>query len=155
MIYTQEEIKNKFEKLVLSSPIYEKHVTIKAFMANVPTRVMTKVERGDETVNIAEPGDFIVINPDGERYVVKADMFEKKHEPIDNYPPTVVQRYKSKGKIHAFDYEGPEFEYEAPWGSKAKCWDGGKIVTPYPTSEKVELYCIAPKEFKNTYRKLK
>jgi hypothetical protein len=60
--------------------LYRKAGEVQAQRATEATPVETVLADGtEETRNVAEPGDYIVTGPGGERYVVKPETFEARY----------------------------------------------------------------------------
>lgn len=149
---SQEEMKEKFWTQIQNGKVYKKVGAINAFQLQTPTVITTKVKQGTETSQRYETGDYCVINPDGEKYGMSQENFKKRYIQVGNQHPSVLQEYTPMGKVKGFLYTGDTFHYKAPWGSDAKCWKGGMVVTPYPLTESCEIYSISGEEFENTYQ---
>lgn len=148
----------EYTQKFLHSPIYKKFAEITAIQVTENTKVDTIVNGKNETTNNAEPGDYIVRNPDGEEYVVKKEKFDSKYEftgqtiMINKIEKKV---YTPKGKIRAFKNDtNEEVELTAPWGEQmygdescyfvAVCDDSGDIGE--------DRYLIENRAFNNTYK---
>ncbi len=154
-----EEMTVKF----LRASMYAKSAWITAVKVESETQVDTILKSGKvETTNKAEVGDYIVRNPDGERYVVKPENFKyekagsvKKF--IDNGVEVYEDVYIPKGRIKAFrnDTED-EVEVVAPWGETQygdiDCWFAAVCDNNGEIQE--DRYIIGGNEFLNTYEKI-
>src|SRR3989344_3211430 len=73
------------EALNYERKVYRKTGQITARVADKAEVVTTVLNKGGkdqtETVNTAQPGDYIVKNPGGEEYVVVAKKFPQLYEP--------------------------------------------------------------------------
>lgn len=152
VILSQQEMKEKFWAQIQNGKVYKKVGMIKAFQLQTPTVITTTVKQGVETSKQYNIGDYVVTNPDGERYGMPQENFKKRYIQVNNYHPSVLQEYTPMGKVKGFLYVGDTFNYKAPWGSDAKCWKDGMVVTPYPLTESCEIYSIGGEEFGNTYQ---
>lgn len=96
-----------------NAPVYEKHVLVRARRAKDGERIDTKLDDGtEETSNTAHESDWVVMNPQGEEYVVPADEFDAK------YTETGAEGvYQARGLCRALPnpYHIP-IEIEASWG---------------------------------------
>jgi len=118
------------------------NVTFKVAMEE--QNIITITSDGKETRNVAHPGDYIITNPGGEQYVVKPTKFPSRYEIVEENLATC------KGSCWGIEYEGDQFEFEAPWGEAMVCKNGDMLVSP--DAELTEVYRIARKEFEETYK---
>ena len=123
---------------------YNKFGNVTFLVAETPHEVVTITADGKETTNTAEVGDYVVINPTGERYVVKPAKFHSRYEVIEENLATCT------GSCWGIKWEGDQFEFEATWGEAMVCKDGDMLVSPNP--ELTEVYRIARAEFEATYK---
>lgn len=141
--------------------IYQKKINILAKEAQGGERVETITGDGLETVNKAEPGDFIVQNQTeaGEQYVVSRNEFFKKYKRISSVARKGFSEYRSLGKIVAFELTDEklkmlglprEFKFKTDWGEDMVVKAGDFMGGPTDFSE---VYRLARKEFFETYSK--
>lgn len=123
---------------------YNKFGNVTFLVAETEQEVVTITADGKETTNIAKVGDYIVINPTGERYVIKPAKFHARYEVIEE------NLAACKGSCWGIEYEGEQLEFEAPWGETMVCKNGDMLVSPNP--ELTEVYRIACAEFEATYK---
>lgn len=116
---------------------------------------------GEETRNIAEPGDMLVttLNADGSpardtdghvnTYVIGAARFEALYRgPGESAPePTYGALYEARGEIEAFAAPGG-FEIMAPWGEMERAASG------YIVLNGEDVYGVAGEIFEQTYAKI-
>lgn len=141
--------------------LYRKKSLIRAKKATPEMEVTTKTSDGDETKNFAKEGDWLVENQtsSNERYLVKAETFEKKYKMIQS-----LDRgwgvFESTGKTQALEFTeedlkkfncSEKLEFEAPWQQSMLVRPGDFLVIP---DEKNEIYRVAKKEFNETYKKV-
>jgi hypothetical protein len=101
---------------------------VAATMATEPTTVIT-YRNGKETENVAQPGDFIVINllpqnlkpltnqqgqPD--QYVIKADRFAAMYDSFDGKHTEYGAVFKARSVVKAV-YFPKGFDLVPPWGA--------------------------------------
>ena len=146
-------------KSFAKSDIYKKTSEITAIQVTKRQQIDTVLKSGLlETNNVAEVGDYIVTNPDGEQYIVKKENFTKKYTETEksrlvNGKKQIV--FTPKGKIRAFQNNtGKKVKIIAPWGEEqygeencyfaAPCDESGNIGT--------DRYIIGKEEFDNTYK---
>lgn len=95
-----------------------------------------------ETMNKAQPGDYIVQNPTGEEYVTAKGEFEERYrqteqqnvyEPIS--PPVRVVELNEN------------VCFEAPWGDEMRIKAGGVLIL----RDSGEIYGVQRDEFQKTY----
>ena len=103
--------------------------------------VITTIGDHEETRNIASVGDAIVTGDQGERYVIKADKFEKLYE-VDKKDPEL---YSSKGVVQGVVLE-EDIEFEAPWGETMRMHAGDTMV-----KNGEDIYGIEKQAFESTY----
>ncbi len=121
----------------------QKTATISARPATAGEEISTIMKDGHvETKNIAKAGDFVVTNPDGERYIVAGDKFLKKYLPTDN--PTTYK--PNAGPVQAMPLT-EDVKFKAPWGEEIAIKKGGVLVKYGPG----DIAGIQPEEFRGTY----
>ena len=123
---------------------YNKFGTVQYIIADAEQEVVTITSSGEETRNTAQIGDYIVTNPDGEKYVIKPTKFESRYKKVDDTTAECT------GSCWAAKWEGEYFEFTASWGQAMPCFDGDMLASPDP--EFSEVYRIGRKEFENTYK---
>ena len=159
MILDQEKAKQLFYPLIKAhGKIYKKHLKIQAKQADKEKEIITITSDGIETKNVANAGDYIVINDTTthERYVIKEEVFEKKYEFLKDAEDD-WKIYSPKGKIEALelidDYEAIQalpyrFHIIAAWGRSQYVNKGDFIAKPI---DEDEVYRIGKDEFKQSY----
>jgi hypothetical protein len=132
---------------------YRKVGQVRARRATEPIPVRTILADGTkETTNIAQPGDYIVTAPSGERWVVKAGTFEARYAP----KPRTKTVYLARGEVIAV--ENPlrrPISILAPWGEQqhgaADCMIAD-VFDPAKGRRAGEPYIIARSGFERTYK---
>ncbi len=132
---------------------YRKLGVVHAERAVVTTPVVTTLTDGTiETKNQAQPGDYIVTAPAGERYVVKPDTFLARYAPKPGEPGI----YTALGQIIAAEnpYRRP-IAIMASWGERQRGAGDCMIADVFDPSEgrRGEPYLIGRAEFEKTYAK--
>ena len=130
---------------------FKKFARIKAEQGKVGQVIVTVMKNGlEETKNVvkedAETGepDWIVTNPDGEKYCVPDKTFRKKYEIADEKEGI----YKPKGgAVKAVQIE-ENISFVAPWGEQMNIAKGGYLIVNGPK----DIYGIQLEEFNNTYK---
>ena len=143
--------------------MYEKFKGVEAKQVQSSQEIASILESGKETDNIAEPGDFIVINQTGsqEQYVVKEEEFKKRYTLGRELGDGWGEYYpKGQNKVNGFQLTEKvlkslklekHFYFIADWGSEQYASIGDFIVNPLHSKE---VYRIGYDEFKQTYRLL-
>jgi len=138
--------------------VYRKNTYVLARRAEGGEVVETLTADGKETVNVAEPGDYIVKNQTEaeEEYILSPEKFRERYVLV--HPPEgEYAEYRAVGKVMALEvtpdllaYLGQDdtFYFEAPWGGEMIVRTGDFLATP---PDKSEVYRIARKEFLETY----
>lgn len=132
------------------APVYEKVATVHAVQVKSVEHVVTQFGDFVETEQDAQVGEWIVTNPDGEKYVLPNSKFILRYEATD-----VPNIFKAIGSIRAIcNPFNVDVEILAPWGSPqfgdALCWFAvsldveGNIVTE-------DRYLIESDAFVHTY----
>jgi hypothetical protein len=98
-----------------------------------------------ETDNAAKPGDYIVENPGGERYVVERAEFEKRYRPTGQ--ANVYEPVSAPVRVLELD---ENVRFEAPWGEEMRIRAGGVLVV----DDCGAVYGIQRDEFLETYEYL-
>lgn len=130
-----------------NAPVYEKTATVAAILVVEPHEVVTVVGDGFvETTVIAQPGEYVVRNPGGERYVLPAEKFCARYIHLDGV------LYQSKGLIRAFrNNTGSPVTILAPWGEEQhgddECFFAQALDNP-----DIDRYIIENEAFFATYR---
>jgi hypothetical protein len=140
---------------------FKKFQIVKARVAKGGEEVVSVVESGRETVNIADNGDYVVENQTGakELYIVSGAKFEQRYDKerkLDDgwfvYKP--LGRVKGievdRTVLNLFQQQG-SFYISAPWGEAQYVEEGDMFVTTLPLQDPIEIYRIARKEFSETY----
>ena len=134
--------------------IFKKQGRVEARQAAATESVTTTLASGkEETVNSANPGDFIVTNPSGERYVISAEKFAARYEATSE--PGV---YDAKGYCRAISNPFVQpIEIQASWGSPQQGDDDCLIADTCDATGKLsgEPYLIERQAFKDTYAEVK
>lgn len=142
----------QYTQLLTEAPVYAKKAIVEARQATEREEVKTILaDSTTETVNVAEPGDVIVTNPGGERYVLKSEKFAKRYEAIDD-----KGTYRAKGMARIVDNPtGMPIEIIAPWGEKQVGAVDCMVATPCDISQpglvSNDRYIIGHQEFLDTY----
>ncbi len=131
---------------------YRKVGEVRACRATEPIPVRTILADGtEETTNIAQPGDYVVTAPSGERWVVEASTFEARYAP----KPRTKAVYLARGEVIAVEnpFRRP-ISLLAPWGEQqhgaADCMIAD-VFDPAKGRRTGEPYIIARSEFQRTY----
>jgi hypothetical protein len=156
---SQEEIKKRILPLMeKSGQRFRKKTNVFAKKAEGGEKIETITADGKETVNTADPGDYLVKNQTGaeEMYIVSPEKFGERyvflHQAEDGFAA-----YRATGEITALELTAPvlqelelpaPFHFEAPWGEKMIAREGDYLATPPDQSE---VYRIARREFLETY----
>ena len=145
---SQEQMVQKFAPLIKKEgKTYRKSVVVKARLASLGEVIQTITDGKVETSNAAKEGDFVVINPTGECYIIPGDKFKKRYEHFEG------DEYKATGRIigliasKEIADECPEFE--AAWGEPMILEEGDVLAMPLGGDP--EVYRIAKSVFKETY----
>ena len=128
---------------------YAKFARVQAEQAKGGEEIVTKLADGlTETRNVAKPGDWIVKNPGGERYIVPGDKFAKKYEAAADLGEGW---FKPTGKPQQFRQIKQDMVITASWGEKQVLRKGSFI----NVTDMNDLYGVAEKEFNDTFRTVK
>lgn len=142
----------QYTQLLTEAPVYAKKAIVEARQTTEREEVKTILADGiTETVNVAEPGDVIVTNPGGEKYVIKSEKFAKRYEAIDENGT-----YRAKGMVRIVENPtGTPIEITAPWGEKqfgaANCMVATNYDPEHPEEISNDRYIINHQEFLDTY----
>jgi PGDYG protein len=136
----------------LNAPTYIKNTLVNANVAQSRVEIATTLEDGTvETVNFAEPGDIIITNPGGERYVLKPGDFAKQYTVDES---TGMYRSTDLVKIIQNSTGGP-VEILAPWGDRQYGEPDCSFVAPHdpanPAAIGSDRYIIGADELEATY----
>lgn len=101
---------------------------------------------GKETVNKANPGDFVMCGPRGEKYVVRMEKMGQMYERSRDDPLVVLVKAEDKPRMVA-RYIGASGEFMSPWGELMKIKSGDYVVR----EDKNKYYRIERSVFMETY----
>lgn len=119
----------------------QKTASVTAIQAQGGEPIETVMKNGlVETTNVAKPGDFIITNPSGERYVVPEGKFNARYDPAGDghYVP-------KSNPLQAMRLR-EDVEFKTRWGDM-KIVKGGVLVRNGPD----DLHGIQSSEFRETY----
>lgn len=138
--------------------LYKKTRTILARRATEKEKIITVVDRIVETENIAEPGDYIVINQTSEKesYVIKAEEFAKRyseHRILNDGLTEYLPISKNYGILLTFDLLSQlnlphHFYFIAPWSEPVYARIGDYILS---NLEYEDIYRVERSKFLETY----
>jgi hypothetical protein len=139
---------------------YQKNAKVLARPARVGEKIETITSDGLETSNTAQAGDVIITNltEASEQYIMPAEKFEKRYHLLEQKGAQSAV-YQAIGKIIAIKLTPTllqsleltrEFHFQAPWGESMIAKQGDYLALPIPALN--EVYRIAQKEFKETYK---
>lgn len=140
--------------LLAAAPVYEKLPVVSARVAEADEAVVTVLADGrEETSNLARPGDVIVTNPGGERYVLDPETFSRRYREIAD------GRFQATGMVRALrNPAAVEIEIVAPWGELMRggpdCWIAMAYDPTQPEQGSLDRYLIGAEEFAASYRQL-
>jgi hypothetical protein len=158
----QSNLVNNLKSLLLESGmVYKKHRVIRARAAKAGEEMVTLVESGRETVNVANPGDYVVENQTEakELYIVSGSKFEQRYTEERKLDDGWVL-YKPLGRVKAIEvnrtvlnllHQQGSFFISSPWDEAQYVEEGDMLATTLPLQDKIEIYRIARKEFSETY----
>jgi hypothetical protein len=129
-----------------------------AARASAERQTVITLWNGEETRNIAEPGDMLVttLNPDGlpardrdgqlNTYVITAARFDTLYRPVADpaHEPALGALFEARGEIEAFAAPSG-FEIMAPWGEMERGARG------YVVRNGEDVYGVAAEVFETTY----
>lgn len=139
--------------------LYQKCINVYARKAAEGEQITTITGSGEETTNVAEANDNLVINQTKakETYLVPQNKFNLKYKFI-KVTENGLSEYRAVGKIYAIELSEAllkhldlpdEFHFEAPWKEAMLAQKGDYLAMPLDYSE---VYRIAHKEFFETYQ---
>jgi len=139
---------------------YQKRGTFLARYAEPGETILTIVAGKLETLAAAKWGDVVLMNIEigssVERYLIAADMFQKRYELTERTITTDGHSWMlvtAKGQVNAWQYEGPSVTFEAPWGESMLLEEGDWIANPVG-GKPDDIYRIEREAFAGTYRLL-
>lgn len=141
----------EFTEALQNAPLFTKFGTVDAEQVTEERVVSTVMKDGFvETVNTAQPGDFIVTNPDGEQYVLPAAKFLARYT-MEN------GKWTAYGLIHAIQNPtGKPITITAPWGEDqhgaADCFIATTVDSAEQTDVTDDRYIIEYDAFQHTYK---
>lgn len=135
---------SEITELLNQAPTYVKTAIIKAEQVKVTTRVETIINGMLETTNTAHPGDYIITNPSGEKYVLSSEKFATRYLPSES-----PGMYKAVGEIKAIKNPfGKAITIIAPWGEEQH---GDSNCYIAMTDKTTDRYIIEAQAFQDTY----
>lgn len=134
------------------APVFAKKAEVNAAIAAGGEKIETVLADGTvETTNVANPGDAIITNPGGEKYIIPAETFTKRYEAT-----TEEGVFRAKGMSRAFKNDtGAPIEIMAPWGEPQYGDENCMIATVFdpdnPNEIGADRYIIGAAEFAETF----
>ncbi|MFK8008247.1 MAG: hypothetical protein AB8H03_17955 [Saprospiraceae bacterium] len=159
-MHSQDEMKQVILPLLKSKgKVYQKIKKVFARKVKNKERIITTTSDGRETINNANPGDYIVKNQTdaGEEYVLTPSKFRSRYI-YKKRSKAGYSEYEPTGRIYAVEVNKRllkkfgvklRFYFEADWGSKMVVKEKDFLACPIGGEE---VYRIARKEFFETYR---
>ncbi len=135
------------------APIYRKQGEVRAEIAKGGEEIVTVLSDGTtETRNVAQPGDAIITNPGGERYIIAGTKFTKRYEAKEGEEGVYIAKGHCKAITNPW---GSPITMLASWGEMQNGSSDCMIADTYePTTGEMggEPYIIGKAEFDSTYR---
>lgn len=152
---SQADMKKKFEENKNKAEKYEKVGMFDCRAAKAGEEVVTIIGGEKETSNKAKTGDVVVKGPEGEEYILSQAKFEARYHQDGKKLTSEYQKFRTKGFILAYMYEGKSFKFIASWDEEMLVNDGDYLATPSLSFPIDEVYRIEKKVFAKTYKKCK
>ncbi|PIS22617.1 hypothetical protein COT50_01050 [candidate division WWE3 bacterium CG08_land_8_20_14_0_20_41_10] len=136
-----------------SAPVYRKQGQVSAEIAKGGEEVVTTLADGTtETHNTAQPGDAIITNPGGEKYIINKAKFTERYDSKEGEDGV----YIANGHCKAMDNPyGSPITMMASWGEMQNGDADCKLADTYePATGEMggEPYIIGRSEFDATYK---
>ena len=118
--------------------------SISARKAQSTETIKTILRNGTkETQNTSQNGEWIITNPDGEKYITSNKIFKQKYHISDN-------KYQPNKDVQIFIRTNCDMIIEAPWGEEQFIAAEGVLnITNFD-----DIYGIAKDEFLSTYKEI-
>lgn len=138
-------------KINLQGNDYTKFAEVDVRAAIPGECIVTVTSDGEETKNHAGVDDVVVRNHTEaqEQYILTQTQLKKRYAFV-HHAASGWDIYRARGECRALRYDGEETTFLAIWNAPMILKPGDWIVTPLP--DKNEVYRIAQKEFKETYK---
>lgn len=159
---TQDQAKELFLPLIeQDGSLFEKFQRVWVRPVIIGEKIITNTSDGKETENIAKDEDFVVQNQTTaeEEYIISSEKFLKRYKKGYHTKFGGWLEYIPTGTTKAIEFHPhllnrllddiiDPFYFEAPWGERTIAKKGDMICT----TDGIEVYRIARKEFEQTYR---
>ena len=154
---TQEQTKQLFLPLIKQDgSLFDKFQRVWVRPAVIGEKIITNTSDGKETENTAKENDFVIQNQTtaAEEYIISSEKFLKRYKKgyhtkygdwIEYIPTGTTKAIEFHP--HSLDLTDP-FYFEAPWGETMIAKKGDMICT----TDEIEVYRIARKEFEQIYK---
>ena len=140
---TKEELSALVSSEMPFAKTFVNQAFVQATQCTEEETLTTRLSDGtEETVNTAFPGNWIVMNPSGEQYILTEEKFKEKYIPAKQKGV-----YVSKPIPQKFIQIKEDIEFMAPWGAPQFIKKGGFL----NVSDLENVYGVAQKEFLETY----
>lgn len=136
-----------FNILFENAPLFSKRSDIEV-QARQVTEVEEVVTALDGTESIANPGDWVVTNPGGEKYSVKEDIFANGYNKKDGSPGVFIPVGVPTKVVEVSE----SVVFVASWGSDQGVRAGGVVVERQDDTK--ERYGIEKQAFADTYERM-
>lgn len=131
---------------------YRKFKGVDARIADLGEKILTVIGGEVETTNTANEGDVVVMNittKSREQHLLPGNIFSKRY--TNSIGPKEEWTYFHPiGEIDAFEWDGVEVEFDAPWNEKM-IMRPGDFLCRVPGST-TDIYRIERQTFFDTYR---
>jgi hypothetical protein len=161
MPLTQEEMLKKYgPRIEKEGKRFKKSAIIQARPAEEGEAVVTITDGKVETKNVAKKGDWLVVNPTGEEYLISDEKMKSRYEKLAHMSSVLLKNklvdfsyFKATGKIMAIvadDKDATEDPtFMASWG-EPMILEAGDVLA-MPIGSKPEVYRIEGGVFDKTY----
>lgn len=161
MPLTQEEMLKKYgQRIEKEGKRFRKSAIVQAKPAKEGESVVTITDGKVETKNVAKKGDWLVVNPTGEEYLLPDEKIKSRYEKLDHLDAVLLKNkldgfdyFKATGKVMAIvadDKDATEDPtFIASWGEPMILESGD--VLAMPIGSKPEIYRIEGDVFDKTY----
>jgi len=140
--------------------VYQKRGRFLARSAVANETILTIVDGKLETIKTAISSDVIIrnieIGSSAETYIISTGKYIERYVYTDTNYTIDGQEWMivtAKGKAEAFQYQGEELAFMAPWDERMLCKEGDFLARPVPGKQN-DIYRIEHNTFFQTYSKI-
>lgn len=145
----QQDMIDYFSINKSKAQLYKKFGSVSCRLAVPGEVIVTSLAGQVETQNTATKGDVVIKGVKGEEYILALNKFSARYK-VDSPVAEAYRTYEPSATCLAFEYEGEDMQFMAPWGETMVLNRGDYLATTQ--CDIPEVYRIEREAFFATYK---